>query len=474
MMIFNNIKKHLFWGICWVFILLSTSILHAQQESFPNEEFTYEEFLAVVKKYHPLVKQADLIITNAEAKLLKARGYFDPKLSADFSKKRYHDQKYYSVFNGSFKIPTWYGIEIKAAFDQNEGYYLNPEHKVPEDGLASLGITVPIGQGLWINERMAELKKGKMYIKLGAYERTLAVVEAIYEASATYMDWKMNYEKMMLYKTFYDNAVERQEWIKKSIVLGELSPIDSVESGINLKTRKLEWEQAKLKLTKSRLELSNYVWSEDGVPLELSEEMKPEDKLQDNIVRVLNLNPVSQDNDVTNHPKINALSTKLSMQQVDRKLKANKLLPKLSLSYNYIAEPGYFNNYYWDDYKIGATLSFPVFLRKERAEVRMADNKLREAAYGLNFQKQALQNKIKAQYAALDSYQQQLFVNADLVNDYQQMLDAESRLFEMGESSIFYINTRENKLVKSKVSQIELKNTYFLAAAGLYKTLAEF
>src|SRR5690606_2610364 len=114
----------------------------------------------------------------------------------------------------------------------------------------------------------------------------------------------------------------------------------------------------------------------------------------------------------------------------------------------------------------------PLFLRKERAEVRLADIKLKDSEFGLQFEKKALQNKIRAQFNALNSYGEQIVINEDLVEDYRQMLDGEIKLFEMGESSIFYINTRENNLVKARVSDIDLKNTYFLSAIGLYKTLA--
>ncbi|WP_417444281.1 TolC family protein [Joostella sp.] len=466
----NKLHTYLF-PLLILGMFFGTQILNAQEETL-DETFTYEEFLGVVKKYHPMVKQADLILTASEAKLLKARGYFDPKLTADFNKKRYKDTEYYSLFNGSFKIPTWYGIELKAAFDKNQGDYINPENYVPEDGLASFGISVPVGQGIWINKRMAEVKKGKLYQELGDYERTLAVVDALTEASAAYFDWKQQFDKAKLYETFYENAKERQEWIVKSIVLGELSPIDSVESGINLKTRRLEWEQANLKLTKSRLTLSNYLWTEEELPLELSELMQPEEALKDNILSVLNINPISEEVDLENHPKLKALNTKIAMKDVDRRLMANKLLPKLSVNYNYIAAPDYINEYNWDDYKIGASLSFPILLRKERADVRIAKAELSIAEYGLKFQAQELQNKVKAKFAELNSYQEQIIMNSDLVSDYQQMHDAEVRLFELGESSIFYINTRENKLVKAKVSQIELENDYFLIAAELYRTLA--
>jgi hypothetical protein len=73
---------------------------------------------------------------------MAARGA-DPKLT--LIKKQFKDTEYYSILNSSFKIPTWYGIEIKAGFDQNEGYYLNPENTVPNAGLTSLGISVPLG-----------------------------------------------------------------------------------------------------------------------------------------------------------------------------------------------------------------------------------------------------------------------------------------------------------------------------------------
>jgi len=52
------------------------------------------------------------------------------------------------------------------------------------------------------------------------------------------------------------------------------------------------------------------------------------------------------------------------------------------------------------------------------------------------------------------------------------MLKAEERLFQMGESSLFLINSRENTLVTSQLSNIALQNNYLQAALELYKTMA--
>jgi cell division septal protein FtsQ len=50
-----------------------------------------------------------------------------------------------------------------------------------------LGISVPLGQGLFINQRMADLQKAKM--QLGQAERKLAIA-VLYDASVAYFNWK--------------------------------------------------------------------------------------------------------------------------------------------------------------------------------------------------------------------------------------------------------------------------------------------
>ncbi|MCL6460722.1 MAG: TolC family protein, partial [Flavobacterium micromati] len=150
----------------YVFIAFLFFGLTVSAQNIPSKEFTYDEFLGYVKKYHPLVKTANLEISRAQANLMMARGGFDPKIEVDFDKKQFKNQEYFSILNSSFKIPTWYGIEIKAGFDNNEGVFLNPENTMPNQGLTSLGITVPLGQGLFINQRMADVRQAKIQIQL--------------------------------------------------------------------------------------------------------------------------------------------------------------------------------------------------------------------------------------------------------------------------------------------------------------------
>jgi outer membrane protein TolC len=58
-----------------------------------------------------------------------------------------------------------------------------------------------------------------------------------------------------------------------------------------------------------------------------------------------------------------------------------------------------------------------------------------------------------------------------LVEDYNTMLQSEERLFSFGESSIFLINSRENSLLSSQISQINLENRYLNSYANLFRIM---
>ncbi|MDN3674728.1 TolC family protein [Flavobacterium branchiarum] len=438
-----------------------------------SKEFTYNEFLGYVKKYHPLVKNANLEVNKAQANLMMARGGFDPKIEVDFSKKEFKDKEYYSILNSSFKIPTWYGIELKAGFDNSEGIYLNPENSTPNQGLTSLGINVPIGQGLFINQRMADVRKAKIQMKLSESERKLQAISILYDASIAYFNWKKNFDEMKLYETYNNNAQIRLSGIKSLISRGDKPAIDSIEAGISLKNRQLSFEDSKLKLTKSKLELSNFLWLENNIPLEVSENLIPETVLENTLQETLKTNDLLQkDFSLDAHPKINALQNKIDILNVEKDLKQNMLLPKINLGYSYLSEPSYIDNYRFQDYKFGVEFYFPLFLRKERGSLRLAKYKVQENEFALALEKVQLTNKISAQKIEITSLQKQKKLAKDLVENNITMLNSEERLFSFGESSLFLINTRENNLVSAKLAAIALENRFYISNSELFKIMA--
>jgi len=452
-------------------MLFISSIVIAQDST---TVINLSEYLGYVKTFHPIVKQANLVIKESEAKLLKTRGAFDPKFEVDYDRKKFKNTEYYDKLNAAFKIPTWYGVALKASFEENDGIFLNPEGSLPDNGLYSVGVSVSLARGLLINKRMAMLKQAKMFVKQAQADRQLLVNNILYEATIAYFNWLKTYNEKRVYEDFLINAQMRFDGIKKSYEVGELPAIDTLEARIVLNNRKLNLEKTRIKFVKSSLELSNYLWLNENTPIEIKDNVIPDLNTLQLIDVTLNTSVLDIENlDINNHPKLKSLDFKLQSLNIEKRLKLNNLMPKIDLQYNFLSQtPDITGSFSTSAYKSGLNISFPLFLRKERGDLRLAKLKMQNTQFEIQTTKVTLKNKIDAINQELESYLSQNEYIRVIVDDYESMLKAEERKFFLGESSLFLVNSRESKLIDTKLKAIALENDYFNTKAGLFNVLA--
>ncbi|WP_323788956.1 TolC family protein [Psychroserpens sp.] len=460
-----------------ILFLFITSFAFSQEQTQVNDSiiFSFSEYLGYVKKFHPIAKQAELTIQIGQANLMKARGGFDPKLEVDHNRKKFKNTAYYDQLSATFKIPTWYGIELKGNFEQNEGDFLNPQAFVPEDGLYSAGISASLGQGLFINQRMADVKKAKFFREQTLADRELLVNQILYDASISYFNWLQAYTEVKTYERFLENASTRAKGVERSVDAGDKAKIDITEANITVKNRTLGLEQAKVKLMKAALDLSTYLWLNDNIPVEIQDNVVPDTGIETTIDDVLEISGLPlTDFVIENHPKLKSLNLKYEGLQVDKRLKANKLLPIVDIQYNFLSQdPDIVRSFNSNTYKGGLNIAFPLFLRKERGDLKLAKFKLQDVKFDIANERITIQNKVLAIYRELESFETQNQLITEIVNDYTTMLNAEERKFSFGESSLFLINSREKSLIDSQLKAIELQNKYLKAKAKLFNSLAK-
>ncbi|MGJ8737505.1 TolC family protein [Zobellia laminariae] len=456
-----------------LFYLFVVCCFGAQAQQPGEVVLGFNEYLGYVKKYHPIAKQAQLNIGMGQAQLMSSRGGFDPKIEVDYDRKEFKGTEYYDRLNATFKIPTWYGVELKGNFEQNEGVYLNPENTVPDDGLYSAGISMSVGQGLWINQRMATLKQAKIFKERSLVERDLQVNEVLFEASLAYFDWLHAYQDTQVYADFLTNAEIRFEGVKKSAQVGQVAAIDTVEAKIAMQDRELNLEQAKVRFMKSALELSNFLWMGDNMPVELQANVTPETNLAGDIDTTLEIMGMPLDSfSIENHPKLKSLGYKVDGLTVEKRLKANKLLPKIELQYNFLTQkPEYISSFTTENYKGGVAFSVPLFLRKERGDLKLAKLKLQNAEFEMDDAEIRIKNKIVGLYRELESFEKQNVLIDDVVFNYNTMVVAEERKFGFGESSLFLVNSRESKLIDAELKRNAVQNKFFSAKAKLFNSI---
>lgn len=460
----------------FLFIMIyiaGVSTITAQENQKPLEEtFTFQSYLTFVKQHHPVVKQAELTLKIGEANLLKARGGFDPKIEVDYDRKKFKGTEYYDQLNTTFKIPTWYGVEFKANFEENSGSFLNPSMTVPENGLYSAGVTLSLAQGLLINDRMASLKKAKYFTQQTQAERNLLVNELLYQASIAYFEWLEATNEVRIYETFLSNAKTRFDAVVRSVEEGDKAAIDITEARIQRQNYELNLEAAKLKMIKTTLNVSNYLWI-DGVPVEVQDNLVPVlPSLEDLETSLLLEDTVDTSLLEANHPKIQSLSSKINALLVDRALKRNKLLPKVDLQYNFLSqEYNVLDSFNTANYKAFVNVSFPLFLRKERGDVQLANLKLEEATFERTNEKLRIVNKIEGIKTEIKSLLNQYELVQSIVTDYDALVKAEERKFFLGESSLFLINSREQKLIDAQFKQNSITIKQLSATTSLYNAL---
>lgn len=465
-------QTHIKTLLC-LLLLISAEILWAQNTlAEPEEVLSFQEYLGYVKMHHPLLKQANLTLQMGEANLLKARGGFDPKVEIDYDRKKFKKTEYYDKLNATFKIPTWYGIEFKANFEENTGQFLNPELTVPDEGLYSAGVSFSLAQGLLINDRMAALKQARFFREQTKADRDLLVNNLLFEASLAYFKWVETSNEQRIYTNFLNNAAIRLQAVERSVAEGDKPTIDITEARITLQNRQLNLEAATLKARKAALAVSNFIWFND-VPMEIEEGIVPALPSIEILETSLLIEGITNiDALLANHPKLKSLDAKINGLTVDRSLKRNKLLPKLDLQYNFLSqEYDQINSFNTANYKAFVNFSFPLFLRKERGDLKLANLKLSDVNYERTATTVALQNKIIATQAEIVSYDKQMAFITDIVTDYVALVTAEERKYNLGESSLFLINAREQKLIDAQLKENELVVKNLQATAQLYNVL---
>lgn len=422
---------------------------------------SYKDFMTQVMNHHPNAFRADLIEKQGDAYLLKAKGYTDPKLFADINQKYFDDKQYYSYASGGIKVPTWFGISFESGYNLNDGSFINPERQLPESGLVYAGLKLDLGNGLIMNERRAMLKKGQIAQASSEIERQVFLNQLHFEATEAYLKWNASYSKYLIYQDAVKNSEIRLEAVRQAAIFGDRPFIDTTEAKINVEMRKIALNQAQLSFQNAEAALEMFLWSNGSVPLEI-ENIIPSPPNEN---EVYSGSVVTIDSLVVNHPFLRIQAYKLDQAEIELQWKKEQLKPDLSLKYNVLNEP-IGNNPLADlspyNYQWGASFNYAFLTRKERGDVRLAKLKIEDQRFSLALKQQELEYKIQVALNNFELSSSQLSLTSSMRNNTEKLYQAEQKMFDIGESSVFMINSRENSFLKAEVdlinAQLQLLN----------------
>lgn len=448
-------------GVSWAFP--HSSIIVAPEVSDSGAVLSLEQFIGWIAENHPVARSAALWDDKSQAQLRSARGAWDPVLSGAWKEKDYREVPYYNLFGTELTIPTPFGLEISGGLDRNRGNYLNPENNVTSDGVVALGIDLPVLSGLLFDERRGAVKKAKTLESINRADRDLQLNQLFFEAVTNYVDWVADYERLRLIDTVVRIAEQRKDFTLRSYQRGAKPAIDTLEADIAVQSRIIMRQEALIEYIKSYTKLQAFLWDSLGKPLYLSADAVPEDpNATENWV--MRLQTLVLDLDV--HPQLRKLDAMLEINRIDRRVKIEKLKPKLDLSYRYLNSPvGFAQNDYWssftpDNYFIGLKWSTSLFLRSARNDLKLNAVKQQE----LNFKRMNTRQKLLMEITGLQQQfdlRSEQYVNAVRVTaDYARLFRAEQAIFQRGGSSLFLLNSRESSYVQAGLKMWDAFSKY--------------
>ena len=454
-----------------VLLLLVLLFIQNVKANDSTKLLSLNNFLQVVKSFHPVAKQAALQVEKANANLISARSGFDPLLGSAAENKTFDGINYYQSNNTELSIPTWYGIEIKTGIEYLTGNRTDPRETGGKTSFA--GISIPLAKNLVMDKRGAALQQAKIMINASEQEKRVLLNDLMMEAANTYWQWVQTYFIYTTYKEVIELNKKRVRLVVSAYQNGDRPAIDTTEAIAQLQSFEYQQNEALLAWQNAGVLLNTFLWKQNSEAYSLPEGVLPDKKPEQLFDAVVfpELEKLITDAK-RSHPELNLYSFKLNTLDIERKLKFQELLPKADVKYNQLGK-GYniastaAKTLFDNNYRFGISISVPLRLSQGRGEYKMAKLKITETKLQQSQKEIEIINKVNNYYNRLVNYKTQVNLLQKTYANFLRLQQGEEVRFFNGESSLFLVNTRENKTLETLLKLTESTIQYNKTALGL-------
>lgn len=420
-------------------------------------ELTLGEFLAAASAHHPWVGQARAARRQADADALTARGAFDPYVAAIWDTKRFKGIGYYDEFDARLVLPTPWGVDLKLGWERAAGQIINPERATPGEGLLSFGVSLPLGPRIITDERRTARQQAEIAQSAADADLDAALARVLAGAARDWGLWAEQERRAEITAEGVTLAEFRMDAVRRRVRAGDAAAIDSVEALAELRTREVQHLDAVAAARAARLQAESWLWGADGRPQALPAERRP--AASATLARESDL--VGNDAQrlaavLARHPAVQQATARWRQAEAARRLASAEILPSASVELSGLAAGSSIGDINTpslagDDNKFSGSVRLPLFARRELGRLRAAEQRAR--ALGLERERVQRDVEVEARRALieLDVVDAQLGRQERVVALQEELLAAEQRRFQAGESSLLVVNLRERLLLDERL-----------------------
>jgi hypothetical protein len=401
---------------------------------------TLESYLQLVERQHPSLRSATFEPELAEAEIRSALGRFDPLVSMSYEYKDKSGADKLNLFEGSLELPLdmMFGPKLKASYTRGLGTNVNPEQLTTLPGEGSVGISLPVLQGIFTDARRNTLRKAMLRPDLARAQYQLERNTLLRSAALRYWDWSEALSALDVADSLLRLAQTRATFIKRRVLAGESAGIDTVEIQQEVQRRIGERLRALRIVEQFAIDVSVFVWNPDGsqpnmallrpFPLPLDEGAAV--RLEDQVAQARALRPELQ--------RIGVLQ---ETSRLDSALASEFLRPYVELeaglmSYDVSAISKL-------DYKVGVRVHQPLLFRQASAQVQTAGIGVQRADLSRSLLERMVDADVANAIVSVDRTRERLQAAEQEQDLARRMVDAEQQRFLSGDSSLLAVNLRE-------------------------------
>jgi hypothetical protein len=153
------LKKIKYIVIVFSLVVNTSPSLYSQDKVSAFNRLSPDQVLTIMRKFHPVIRQANIQVEISENDILNSRGSFDPFLSGKMGAKNLKQEDYYQSKELGLEIPTWYGIDFEAGIANMTGQRL--DNAITTGNTSFVGVNIPLLKNLVYDKRRGYLEQAK-------------------------------------------------------------------------------------------------------------------------------------------------------------------------------------------------------------------------------------------------------------------------------------------------------------------------
>ena len=449
--------------------------LSSSQTLLPQNVLTLEALLESVNKNFPPLRAALLERPLAEADLLNQQGRFDLSL-----RTRLDTQNLGFYQNERFEIAleqptTVWGSTLYSGYGVSHGRYPDYDGKSLTNaaGQYRAGVRVPLARDRAIDNRRADLAKARIGLRLADLSIDQQRLTILQTATRRYWDWIAAGRRLLIANTLLEVAIGRDAILQEAVLIGALPQFEQLDNQRIVLQRRSNVVEARRSLENSSIELSLFLRDDSGQP-----QLAPAEKLLPGFPDPAEIseNQMLEDMNaaLSRRPEVLRFIFQRNQVQLDRKLAENQRLPNIDLFAEYFREAGDGGVKRGpNDLRVGLIFDLPLQRRQATSRLRNAEARLGQIDQREIFQKDQVTADVRDAASAVRAAFERSTVVSEELAVTRRVEDAERLRFELGDSTLFVLNQREQATAEAAIREANALADYFRAYAAYELSIAK-